>query len=425
MPPVIETRRRKVIAPQDTGTDPYLPPAQKSPGLKPLTVRQPGSLQGPNARARLAAGEPVNPVNWYPSMGDVLNSDVTIRTGSAGEDWRALGGLRGVGREMGQGVGAIGSGIAGAGRVLWTGSSGPQDQQNQPAPNIPSGIPARQTPTNQYIAPPIGFTGAQFPNEANLGGKVVTGYAAEPETPIITGAFARTPTGNRQYSPDQIEAIMRDPNAGRMESNIPGAVNQGAVDAAKWADYNARTDANYQRMMDAQGGSQLGGLAGPRYNLRPSREERVANIAADQAQRGIVMQRDIARYGVNAATQNAEAARQGAIELQRVENQGRVDTANASRVEPAQYERSNPLQVALFEKQYDALSRQLELLDPVKNKPEYDRITNAMNTLAQNASGQPQGQQQGQAGKRYTAAESKKLPKGTTYVGTDGVTRRT
>ena len=204
-----------------------------------------------------------------------------------------------------------------------------------PGISVPSDKKPPAAPTG-----PLALVGPQMPTESELGGKVVSGYAGEPETPIITGAFARTPTGNRQYSPDQIEAIMRNPNAGRMESNIPGAVNQGAVDSAKWADYNSRIDANYQKMMDAQGGSQLGGLAGPRFNGRPSREERLAGIAAGVSREGFQNQRAmagnalaaqermqgpalasgerVAGLGAQSAAQAAEANRKNALEVARL-----------------------------------------------------------------------------------------------------------
>jgi hypothetical protein len=233
------------------------------------------------------------------------------------------------------------------GRALWTGSSEvpPPAPVAQPVaqPTVkPAATVSAPSDKKPPAAPtgPLALVGPQMPTESELGGKVVSGYAGEPETPIITGAFARTPTGNRQYSPDQIEAIMRDPNAGRMESNIPGAVNQGAVDSAKWADYNARVDANYQKMMDAQGGSQLGGLAGPRYNLRPSREERVAGIAASaemsdrkakQAMAKDVLagqermlgaktasEERVAGLGAQSAAQTAEANRLNALEVARI-----------------------------------------------------------------------------------------------------------
>ena len=212
-----------------------------------------------------------------------------------------------------------------------------------PAPKAPIGgvqpVAAVEAPANRGIAP-VEPAGPRFPNEAQLGGKVVTGYAGEPETPIITGAFARTPTGNQQYSPDQIEAIMRDPNAGRMESNIPGQVNQAALDAAKWSDYNAKTEANYQRMQEGIGGSQLGRLSVPEFVRAPSRAERVANIAADQAiaqgreqragQENVARiqgdaQLGIARAGVEAAgieskskAAEAQAGRENALEVARI-----------------------------------------------------------------------------------------------------------
>ena len=222
---IIDNRKRREGVVGPVSTDTFSSPASVSPvlpdpfeskarGVAAKAVKLAGQRQAPpiigdlqGQGARRMIGQPLKPVNWYPSMGDVLNSDVTIRTGSEGEDWEKLGGLRGAGRSVGSDFATAGSGLASLGRGLWTGSTTPQPGMNL-SPSLPEPAPLDSPSRESRIAP-------KMPTGVFVGGKEwAPGMDTRPDPALIRGSDSERWLGmtneEQAANPDVLEGLRRE-----------------------------------------------------------------------------------------------------------------------------------------------------------------------------------------------------------------------